>query len=132
VPLLGQGGSLEDKITYKKGMLMYLSSVISMKSLLVADRLHHGGVPLFFEHVDVRLVLFLCSLLVIEVDTWSVRVEVRGDDYLSPVDEEEGGAPHRAVHARLQAPKEGGEFIHPSSGVDLELIVDVGFDPIED
>ena len=127
--LFGWGGSLEDKITYNKGTLVYSSSVIATKSLLLAGRPHHDGVPLFFEHVDVYLALFLCSLLVVEVDAWSIEVEVRGDDYLSLVDEEEWGVPHRAVHARLQALKQGGEFVHPLSGVDLELIVDAGLDP---
>ena len=36
------------------------------------------------------------------------------------------------VHAHPQAPKQGREFTHPSSGVDLELIVDAGLDPLED
>ena len=103
--LLGWGCSLEDKITYNKGMLAYLSGVIAMKSLLVASRPYHCGVSFFFEHVDVRLALFLCSLLVIEVDTWSIEIKVEGDDHLSPVDEEEGGVPCQAVHARSQAPK---------------------------
>ena len=66
--LLGWGGSPKDKITYNKGMLAYPSGVIATKSLLVAGRPHHSGVMLLFEHVDVCLVLFLCSLLVIEVD----------------------------------------------------------------
>ena len=82
-------------------MLAYPSGMIATKSLLVASRPHHGGVSLFFEHVDVRLALFLCSLLIIEVDMRSIEVEVRGDDCLSPVDEEEGGVPCRAVHACL-------------------------------
>ena len=80
------GGSPEDKITYNKGTLAYPSSVIATKSLLVAGTPHHDGVPLFFEHADVYLALFLYSLLVVEVDARSVEVEVRGDDYLIPID----------------------------------------------
>ena len=45
------------------------------------------------EHVNVCLALFLGSLLVVEVDAWSIEVKVRGDDRLSPIDEEEGGVP---------------------------------------
>ena len=98
--LFGWGGSPKDKITYNKGMLAYLSSVIAIKSLLVASRLHHDSVPLFFEHVDIHLALFLCSLLIVEVDAWSIKVKVGGDDCLSPIDDEEGGVPCRAVHMR--------------------------------
>jgi hypothetical protein len=103
VALLGWGGSPEDKITYNKGTLVYPSGVIATESLLVAGKPCHSGVPLFLEHVDVCLALFLCSLLVIEVDVRSVEVKVRGDDHLSPIDEEEGGVPRRAVHACPQA-----------------------------
>ena len=99
--LFGWGGSPEDKVTYNKGTLTYPSGVIAMKSLLVADRPHHSGVLLFFKHVDIRLALFLSLLLIVEVDAWSVEVEVGGDDYLSPVDEEEGGVVRGVVHARL-------------------------------
>jgi hypothetical protein len=70
VALLGWGDSLEDEVTYNKGMLVYPSGVIAAKSLLVADRLHHSSVSYLLEHVNVRLVLFLGSLLVIEVDAW--------------------------------------------------------------
>jgi len=80
VALFGCGGSLEDKITYNKGMLAYPSTMILMKSLLVASRPHHGSLLLFFEHVNVHLALFLCLLLIIEVDAQSVVVKVRGDD----------------------------------------------------
>ena len=130
--LFGWGGSSEDKVTYNKGTLTYLSGVIEVKSLLVAGRSHHGGVLLFFKHVDIRLALFFCSLLIIEVDAWGVEVEVRGNDRLSPVDEEEGGVPYQTVHAHPYAPEQGGEFVHPSPGVDLELIVDSCLDPLED
>ena len=98
--LLGWGVSLEDKITYNKGTLAYLSSVIAAKPLLVASRSHHGSVLHLLEHVNIHLALFLILLLIIEVDSWSVKVEVRGDDCFSPIDEEEGGVPHLAVHAR--------------------------------
>jgi hypothetical protein len=67
--LFGWSGSPEDKITYNKGTLVHPSGVIAMKSLLVADRSHHGDVALFFEHVNIHLALFLYSLLIIEVDT---------------------------------------------------------------
>ena len=96
------GGSPEDKITYNKGMLVYPSNMIATKPLLVAGRLHHSSDPHLLEHVDVHLELFLGSLLIIE-----------GDDRLSLVDEEEGGVPHRAVHASLWALEKGGEFVHP-------------------
>ena len=92
--LFGCGGSLEDKITYNKGMLVYPLGVIAAKSLLVAGRSHHDGVLHLLEHVDVRLELFLSSLLIVEVDMWGIEVKVRGDDRLSPVDKEEGGVPH--------------------------------------
>ena len=92
--VFGWGGSLEDKITYNKGTLVYPLGVIATKSLLVAGRSQHDGVPHLLEHVDVRLALFLGSLLIVEVDTWGIEVEVRGDDRLSPVDKEEGGVPH--------------------------------------
>ena len=72
--LFGWGGSPEDKITYNKGTLAYPFGVIATKSLLVADRPHHDGVMLFFEHVDVCLALFLCSLLVVEVDAWMMKM----------------------------------------------------------
>ena len=117
--LLGWGGSPKDKITYNKGTLTYPSNMIVAKPLLVVGRSHHNGVPHLLEHVDVRLELFLGSLLIIE-----------GDDRLSLVDEEEGGVPHRVVHARLQALEHGGEFVHPSSGMNLELIIDAGFYPL--
>ena len=103
--LFGWGGSLEDKITYNKGMLAYPSTVIAMKSLLVADRPHHSSVLLFFEHVNIHLALFIRSLLVIEVDAWGVEVEAGGDDRLRPVDEEEGCVPHRTIHTCPQAPE---------------------------
>ena len=92
--LLVWGGSPEDKLTYNKGTLTYLSGVIEVKSLLVAGRSHHGGVPQLLEHVDVYPTLFLSSLLVVEVDAWGVEVEVGGDDYLRCIDNEEGGIPH--------------------------------------
>ena len=91
--LFGWGGSPKDKITYNKGMLAYPSSVIAAKPLLVASRSYHGGIPHLLKHIDVRLALFLGSLLVVEVDAWSIEVKVRGDDRLSPIDEEEGGVP---------------------------------------
>ena len=93
------GGSPEDKITYNKGTLAYPSSVIATKSLLVAGTPHHDGVPLFFEHADVYLALFLYSLLVVEVDAWSIEIKVGGNERHSPIDEEEWGVPHGAVHA---------------------------------
>lgn len=65
----GRGGSLEDKVTYNKGTLTYLSSMIAAKSLLVAGRSHHGGVPHLLKHVDIHLALFLDPLLTIELDT---------------------------------------------------------------
>jgi hypothetical protein len=74
-------------------MLTYLSSVIVVKSLLVADKSHHDSVLHLLKHVDVCLALFLGSLLIIEVDTRGIEVEVGGDDRLSSVDEEEGGVP---------------------------------------
>ena len=79
---------MKDKVTYIKGTLKYPSGVIAVKSQLVADRSHHDGVPHLLEHVDVCLTLFLSSLLVIEVEAWGIEVEVRGNDCLSPVDEE--------------------------------------------
>ena len=99
------GGSPKDKITYNKGTLTYPSRVIATKSLLVVGRPHQGSVLLLFKHVDVHLALFLFSLLIIEVDAWSVKIEVGRDDRLKPIDEEEGGVSYRAVHARPQAPK---------------------------
>jgi hypothetical protein len=84
VALLGWGGSLEDKITYNKGTLIYPSGVIATESLLVAGKPYHSSVPLFLEHVDVCLALFLCSLLIVEVDARSVKVEVRGDTTSAP------------------------------------------------
>ena len=98
--VLRRGSSPKDMITYNKGMLAYRSGMIAVKPLLVADRLHHGGVPHLLEHVNVRLALFLSLLLVVEVGAQSVEVKVRGDDRLSHVDKEEGDVPHRAVHAR--------------------------------
>jgi hypothetical protein len=80
-------------MTYNKGTLAYPSSMTAVKPLLVADRSHHGGVPHLLEHVDIRLVLFFSSLLVVEVDARSVEVEVGGDDRLSPIDLEEGVYP---------------------------------------
>ena len=74
--------------------------MITVKSLVVANRSHHSSVLYLLEHVNVCLVLFFSSLLVVEVDAWGVEVEVGGDDCLSPIDEEEGGVPYRAVHAR--------------------------------
>ena len=129
---LGRGGPLKDKITYNKRMLAYPSGVIVAKSLLVAGRLHHSSVPYLLEHVNVHLALFLGLLLIIEVDARGIIVEVSGDDHLSPIDEEERCVPHRAVHAHPQALEQGGELIHLAVSVDLELIVDTGFDPLED
>ena len=85
--LLGQGGSAKDKVTHNKGMLVYPFGVIAAKSLLVASRSHHSSVLYLLEHVNVCLVLFFSSLLVVEVDAWGVEVEVRGDDRLSPVEQ---------------------------------------------
>jgi hypothetical protein len=31
-----------------------------------------------------------------------------------------------------QAPEQGGEFVHPSPRMDLELVVDSSLDPLED
>ena len=103
--LIGWGGFLEDEVTYNKGMLTYPSSVIAVKSLLVASRSHHGGVPHLLEHVDVHLALFLSLLLIVEVDAWGIEVEVRGDECLSPVDVEERCVPYRMIHAHPQAPE---------------------------
>jgi hypothetical protein len=72
VALLGRGDSLEDEVIYNKGMLVYPSGMIVAKSLLVADILHHSSVSYLLKHVNVRLVLFLNSLLIIEVDAWGV------------------------------------------------------------
>ena len=65
--------------------------MIAAKPLLVAGGSHHGDIPHLLKHVDVHLALFLGLLLVVEVDVWSVKVEVGGEDRLCPIDEEEGG-----------------------------------------
>jgi hypothetical protein len=57
---------------------------------LIPGGLYNSGVPDLLEHLDVRLVLFFGLLLIVEVNSGSVKVKVRGDDPLSPVDEEEG------------------------------------------
>ena len=92
--LLGWGSSSEDEITYNKGMFAYLSGMIAVKPLLVADGSHHDGIPHLLEHVDVCLMLFLSPSLIVEVDAQSIKVEVGGDDRLCLVDEEEGGVAH--------------------------------------
>jgi len=84
---LGRGGSLKDEITYIEGTIVYPSSVVAAKSLLVASRSHHSSVLYLLEHVNICLVLFFSSLLVVEVDAWGVEVEVGGDDRLSPVEQ---------------------------------------------
>ena len=89
--LLGWGGSPKDKITYNKGTLAYPSSVIAAKLPLVGGGSHHGSILHLVKHVDVRLVLLLGLLLVVEMNVGRVKVEVRGDDCLSPLDKEEGG-----------------------------------------
>ena len=67
--------------------------------MLIPGGQYDGGVFLLLEHVDIHLALFLGLLLVLEVDVWSVDVKVGWEDRLCPIDEEEGGVPHRTVHA---------------------------------
>ena len=87
---LGGGSPSEDEITYNKRTFMYLFGVVVMQSLLIPGGPYDGGVSLLFEHVNVCLVLLLGLLLVVEMNTGCIKVEVRGDDYLGPVDKEEG------------------------------------------
>jgi hypothetical protein len=50
---------------------------------LIPGGLYNSGVPDLLEHLDVRLVLFFGLLLIVEVNSGSVKVKVRGDDPLS-------------------------------------------------
>ena len=97
--LFGWGSPPKDKVTHNKGTLTYSFGMRAVKSLQVAGRPHHGGVPHLLEHVDIRLALFLSPLLIVEVDAWSIEIEVGGNERHSPIDEEEWGVPHGAVHA---------------------------------
>jgi hypothetical protein len=76
--------------------------------------------------------LLLGPLLLVEEDAGGDEVQVKGDDHLGPIDEEEGHVPIETVHTRPQASEQGGEFIHPTTSMDLKLIVDTGFDPLKD
>lgn len=87
----GGGGPSEDEITYNKRMFACPSSVVATQSLLILGRPYDGGVLLHLEHVDVRLALLLSLLLVVEMNEGRVEVKVKGDDCLSPIDEEESG-----------------------------------------
>jgi hypothetical protein len=130
VALLGWGCPPKNEVTYNKGTFTYLSGMVVAESLLVPSRSHDGDVPLFLKHVIVSLALLLGPLLIVEEDTGGDQVQVKGDDHLGPIYEEEGHAPIQTVHTRPQASEQGGEFIHPMASVDLKLIVDTGFDPL--
>ena len=84
--------------------------------MLIPGGPYDGGVLLLLEHVDVHLTLLLGLFLIVETNAGCIEVEVGGDDRLSTIDDEEGGVPLLAVHTHLQAPKQGGEFIHPMAG----------------
>lgn len=90
--LLGWGCYPKDKVTYNKGTHAYPSGMIMVKLLLVAGGSHHDGISHLLEHVDVYLVLFLGPLFIVEVDAWSVEVEVGGEDLFYPINKE-GGVP---------------------------------------
>ena len=75
--------------------------------------------------------MFLGLLLIVQVDAWGVKVEVREDECLSPIDEEEGGVTGRVVYTCPEALVQEGDFIHPTADVDLELVVDAGLDLLE-
>ena len=90
---LGGGSPSEDKITNNKRTLTYPSGVVAMQSMLIPGGPYDSGVLFLFEHVDVRLALLLGPLLLVEVDTGGVEVQIRGDDRISLVDEEEGHVP---------------------------------------
>ena len=67
--------------------------MITVKSLVVANRSHHSSVSYLLEHVNVHVALFLSSLLVVEADTWGIIVVVGRDDRLNPIDKEEWHVP---------------------------------------
>jgi len=89
--LLGWGGSLKGKITYNKGTFVYPFGMIAAKPLLVAGGSHHGCISHLLKLVDVHLALFLGLLLIVEVNSWSIEVKVKGEDRFCPINKEEGG-----------------------------------------
>lgn len=59
--------------------------------MLIPGGPYDGGVSLLLEHVDICLALLLGLSLIVETNMGHVEVEVRGDDCLGPIDEEEWG-----------------------------------------
>lgn len=71
--------------------------------MLIPGRPYDGGVLLLLEHVDIRLALLLGLLLVVQTNVRHIEVTIKGDDYLSLLDEEEGGVTSRVVHTNPKA-----------------------------
>lgn len=98
---------LEDEAAYNKEASVHPPSVVAAEPLLIPGIPFINGVPDLLEHVDVRLMLLLDLLFIIEADPSCVDIEVERDDNFSPIDEEERCVTSRSVHAHPKALEQG-------------------------
>lgn len=78
--------------------------MVAAESLLAPGRPHDGSIPNLLEHVDIRLALFLCLILVVGPNPRGVKIEVRRDGSFGTVYKEEGCETGQSVYAHPEAP----------------------------